>query len=338
VMRSSVSSYADVDIKRFAEHSIGSRVSQRCEWDNNSKQYDNDCEYSGGASRSTIGLPCGPSGYDQYGNSCRQALQIPRTHEMTLGVEREIIPGVALGLDGIYRAFRNQFDTRETNRVWNRAGSQLERAGTYRNGRNQTVSDLATPDSARRNYVGATFGVRKREGRVRVQASYTWSQLKGAGGAYGDIPAQDVFLWGYLPDDHRHELKALSTYRLTNWLTTGIRYSYRSGTPYNRLYRNQVTGSFIDQRASLGISPGTNINDPTDDRELRLPDLQSFNLQARLNLQSLIGQRFEIYVDVLNVFGLRTVVDVSQNDGPNFGLPTARLDPLRIRLGANYRY
>jgi hypothetical protein len=338
VLRSSFSSYADIDIKRFATHSIGGRVSQRCEWDNGNRVFDNNCAYSGGASRSTIGLPCGPSGIDEFGNSCRDKIKIPRTHEITLGAEREVVPGIALALDGIYRAFRNQFDTRETNRVWTGGGSQLERAGGYRTGRNQTVSDLSTPDWAKRDYLGTTLGVRKREGRFRVQASYTWSMLEGAAGAYGDNPAQDVYLWGYLGDDHRHEIKALSTYRLTNWLTTGIRYTYRSGTPYNRLYRNTVTGDFGDYRARLGISPGTNINDPTDDRELRLPDLQSFNLQARANLLPLIGHRLELFVDVLNVLATRTVTGVQQNDGPTFGNGTGRQGPFRVRLGMNYRY
>ena len=151
-------------------------------------------------------------------------------------------------------------------------------------------------------------------------------------------PRQDPYLYGYLGDDHRHEVKVLAQYQFTRWLSSGLRYFWRSGIPYNRFYRNGVYGSFIDNRARLGYSPGTDVNDPGDDRELRLPDLQSFNLQARLNLQPLIGKRFEIYVDVLNVFGLRTVVDVSQNDGPNFGLPLDRLPPLRVRLGANYRY
>ena len=57
-----------------------------------------------------------------------------------------MVPGVALALDGIYRKFTNQYDTRETNRLWNASGTGLERIGAFRNGRNQTVTDLGTPD------------------------------------------------------------------------------------------------------------------------------------------------------------------------------------------------
>ena len=116
---------------------------------------------------------------------------------------------MALSLDGMYRRFNNQFDTRETNRIWNPGGTALSATQAFRNGQNETVSDYGTPDYARRRYLGLTLGARKREGRFKAQASYTLSQLKGTEGSYGDNPAQDVYLYGYLPDDHRHEMKAL---------------------------------------------------------------------------------------------------------------------------------
>jgi hypothetical protein len=336
VLRSSYSAYGDIDIKRFAQHSIGSRASYRCDYEDG--KFDKDCVWSGGISRNTIGLPCGPSGLDNTGQPCREEIKVPRTHEYTIGAEREVAPGIALAIDGIYRAFRNQFDTHETNLRWNGAGTRLDVGGAYRNGRNQEISNLGTPDWARRNYMGATFGIRKREGQFRVQASYTLGKLEGAAGGYGDIPGQDVFLWGYLGDDHRHEIKTLSTYRFTTWLTAGIRYSYRSGTPYNRYFRNPVTEDFQDNRARLGINPGNNINDPTDDRQLRLPDLQSFNLQVRASMLPFLGQRLDLFADVLNVLATRTITGVTQDDGPNFGRGTGRQGPFRIRLGLNYKY
>jgi hypothetical protein len=338
VLRASASNYADVEIETVGRHTLSARVSQNCEWNPLSDEFDRNCIYDGGASRNTIGLPCGPTGYDLQGLPCREKLRIPRTREVVLGAEREVVPGVALALDGIYRKYAQQYDVRETNLVWNRNGTLLDPTGGFRNGKNQNVADLATPDIAHRRYVGATLGVRKRDGRLKVQSSYTWARLEGAAGDYGDVPGQDPYLYGYLGDDHRHEVKILSQYQFTPWLSTGVRYFWRSGIPYNRYYRNAVYGTFIDNRARLGYSPGTDINDPGDDRQLRLPDLQSFNLQARLNLQPLIGKRVDVYLDVLNVFGLRTVVDVSQNDGPNFGLPIDRLPPMRVRLGANFRY
>ncbi len=337
-LRSSYSSYADVEIETIARHKIGGRVSQACNFNPMTREFDLGCTFSGGGSRNTIGLPCGPTGTDDQGRPCREPLRIPRTHELTGGLEREITPGVALAVDGIYRKFVNQFDTRETNRRWNPSGTALETTGSFRNGKNQTISDLGTPDYKNRRYMGVTFAAKKREGRFRIQASYTWSKLDGVHDDYGDNPGQDVYLYGPLGDDHRHEIKALARFQYTSWLSSGLRYSLMSGMPYNRRFRNLVTNEFDDHRARLGSNPGTDINDPADDRDLRLPDQQSVNLQTRLDLKPLIGQQLEFYVDVLNLLATRTVTEVTQNDTSAFGLGTKRQGPFRIRLGLNYRY
>jgi hypothetical protein len=294
-------------------------------------------------------LPCGPDGIDINGNNCRENLTVPRTEEFTLGAERELVQGVAAGIDVVYRNFKNQFERRETNRIWTSSGSQLDGLGGYRNGRSQTVIDLGTPDDARRRYLGITGSVTKREGRFKIRAAYTWSRLDGTvlngldttlnRDAYlGLIPPRDVYLDGPLSDDHRHEVKATLSYQITNWLVAGVRYAFYSGTPYNRLFRNDQTGQFENYRAQVGVNPGANVNDPSDDRELRLPDVQDVNAQLRLNWQPLIKQRLETFVDVLNVLAVRTTTDVGQNDGQDFGVSRARQAPFRIRLGLTYRY
>ena len=129
----------------------------------------------------------------------------------------------------------------------------------------------------------------KREGRFKASLTYTWAScagtvFNGLNNAWGDIPGRDVFLDGYLPDDHRHEIKATSAYQATPWLSFGSRTIYTSGMPYDRLFRNDVTSGFDVYRADRGYTAGTNINDPADDRELRLPDQVEVNLQARVNL------------------------------------------------------
>ena len=63
---------------------------------------------------------------------------------------------------------------------------------------------------------------------------------------------------------------------------------------------------YENYRARRGVNPGNNVNDPSDDRELRLPDRQELNLQARLSLLPLIGQQLDFYVDALNILDLRT--------------------------------
>src|SRR5439155_14438063 len=118
----------------------------------------------------------------------------------------------------------------------------------------------------------------------------------------------------------------------------GGRYKYLSGQPYSRLFFNPVTNTWDLYRAPVGLNPGSNVNDPTDDRALRTPDLQDLNLQVRVNLFPLTHQKIDVYVDVLNVLALRTATSFGQQDQRDFAVENGWLAPFRIRLGVNYRY
>jgi hypothetical protein len=173
---------------------------------------------------------------------------------------------------------------------------------------------------------------------------YTWSMLQGNvdnGGdnnPYGDIPGRNVYLWGYLQDDRRHDIRGSAVWQTTSWLSLGTTYSYSSGAPYNRTFLNSVTGKQDDYRARLSVNPGVNLNDPGDDRPLRLPDIQRVNVKVMVNFRPLTGQNIEAYADFLNVLNLRTVTAVVTDDGPSFGAPKTLMAPMLVRLGARYRY
>ena len=339
--RGSVSTYVDLDVGAIARHSLGGQAQQRCRWNPATNAYDTGCVFSGGLSTNTIGKPCGPSGIDETGQDCQQKLQLPRTYEVTGGAEREIFEGIALSLDFVHRSYTHQYEVNETNRLWNPSGTGVV---GYRNGRAETIMDLETPSGAYRRYDGNTVGFTKREGRLKARTSYTWSLLSGtsAGGTtnnlWGDIPGRDMFADGYLADDHRHEVKASVSYQATQWLSLGTRTTYTSGQPYNRYFRNDETGSYDRLLATTAINPGTNVNDPGDDRYLRLPDQLEVNVQTRLSLLPLVGKRIDFYVDVLNIFGLRTATTIGTSDGTDFNVERAWMDPFRVRLGFNYRY
>ena len=339
----SVAKYVDAELHGIASHTGGDQVSRRCKWNPATQAHDLECEYSGGRGSNTVGLPCGPDGLDEEGRGCIQKLRLPRVWEYVLGAQREVTEGTALGVDAIYRKYTHQLERFETNRIWNASGTRLEPTGQFRNGLAQTISDLETPESARRTYKGITTSLSRREGRFKLQGSYTWSKLEGTvqdgtDNPLGDNPARDIFLYGYLPDDHRHEIKLNLQFRFTKWLGSTFRYAYFSGSPYNRRFRNDLTGSFEDLRARVGVNPGTNLNDPADDRELRTPDVQNFNAQLAVNFQPLIGADLEAWVDILNVLALRTTTSVQQNEGTAFGQSTGWEGPMRLRLGARYRF
>jgi hypothetical protein len=342
VLRASFAQYVDVDVSPIASHNLGTQVQRRCLYNDSSQAYDRECVYSGGASGATVGLPCGPTGLKADGQPCKNELTLPKTWEYTIGAEREVTDGLSLSVDGIWRKFYNQFEKYETNRIWNGSGTQLAPTGGYRNGRAIAVSDLETSDDAHRRYMGVTIGATRREGRLKMHGAYTLSRLdgtvlEGTANRLGDIAPRDVYINGSLPDDHRHEFKVNANYAASNWLSFGVRYSYYSGLPYSRLYRNDTTGAYENLRARVGVSPGTDTNDPGDDRELRMPDIHSLNAQVIFNLLPFTGQKVEAFMDVLNVLGLRTPNTVSEQDN-DFGVVRATELPLRARVGVRYRY
>ena len=86
--------------------------------------------------------------------------------EYTLGVEREVIPGLSLAGDFIYRDFTHPYELQETNRIWNEPGSALSTLGGYRNGRAEQIQDLETPGRRRPPLHG-----RHRGGRASARAA-----------------------------------------------------------------------------------------------------------------------------------------------------------------------
>ena len=343
VLRASHNQYIDTDAVRVARHALDDGVSRECRFNPTTGLYDSECRFIGGGGGRTVGLPCGPQGIRADGTPCREKLVAPRTYEYTVGAEREVLPGLGLGIDVIYRSFHNPYEKRETNRIWNRSGNGLDPLGAFRNGRAETVVDLGTPGDARRRYVGATVSAKRREGALKMTASYTWSRLEGnvpleEDNEYGEIGPRDVYLWGFLPYDRRHEIRTSATYRWNRWFSTGVNFNSYSGSPYSRKFWNAETGRFETYRARVGVNPGANLNDPSDDRELRLPDVQQLNLQLRAHLKPLLALDLEAYLDVLNVMAMRTTTTVYPEDGPSFGAPASRLDPFRMRLGLRFRY
>jgi hypothetical protein len=133
-------------------------------------------------------------------------------------------------------------------------------------------------------------------------------------------------------------VKLNMVWQATPWLSLGVMYNYYSGQPYNRLFRNDLSGAYEDYRAHLGVNPGANLNDPSDDRQLRLPDQQDINAQVRVSLKPLIRQDLKLYANVLNILAIRTTTAVVQNDAFDFGTMTGRFAPFRVRIGLEYRY
>jgi len=344
VIRGSFNQYVDagnLDIATFVSQARAIRV---CDWNPVTQTFSGGCRIEGGTSGRTIGRSCGPDGVDANGNSCEESLKVPRTWEYTFGFEREVVQGIAIGADVQFRRYTNPYEDRETNRLWNPAGTALDPTGGFRNGRPVAVFNLETAEEAERKYTGVLASIKKREGKLKMNFTYQWARLEGnvVDGARNDFlnnPAQDVFQYGFLPGDSRHSIRAQAVYQWAPWISTGATYSYTSGTPVQLRYFNNVTAAYTDFRARRGFDPGVDINDIGDDSEYRLPDQQLFNLQVRFNLKPLTKINAELWADFLNLLALRTTTAVeTQADSPGVRVGTARLEPLRMRLNFRVKF
>jgi hypothetical protein len=341
-IQASVDGIVDTGFLALARFTSRQLYSQTCDWDPTTQSYSSDCRASGGSDSSTVGLPCGPTGYGPDGKPCLTKLRPPRVWDATIGGEREIANGIALGATFIYRKFVHQWEDAETNANWNEGGTDLRRDGPFKSSRSQFVFDLQTPDSAQRRYKGVTALLRKREGRMKAVLAYTLSSYEGVDDAsfassYLDNPSQASYFYGPLSVDNRHDVRALVTYQMTPWLSTSATYQFHSGGPYNRYFFDPVYGSYSRFQAQRGYDARGNTN-PDDDLQLRLPDISELALQVRANFERILKVKLDAWADVLNVLALRTTTAYFENDGPNFGRTANRLPPMRVRVGLRYRY
>jgi hypothetical protein len=211
------------------------------------------------------------------------------------------------------------------------------------------VFRVRTPDEAFVDYKGLDFYIQgKPSERSNILASYTLSSNVGTKDEdtntqftlFMDNPRQNSFQFGNLPANSTHVAKVTGSYDFDFGLSVGATYQYFTGANFDRFFFNpdpQFAGN-TDRRAPRGFDPGADFDDPSDDFELKLPDVSRLDLRAQYNLAPLTGQKMALIADVFNVFNTATPVAVNQTDGDLFGTVTARQTPLRVQLGIRYIY
>ena len=113
--------------------------------------------------------------------------------------------------------------------------------------------------------------------------TYTLSQLEGTVEnlvTYSfDNPTQTPYEYGYLADDVRHKARVTLSYDFPYGFQVGGTAIYQSGRPESKYFLNNFYGGYSDRRAPRGYDP-KDVDDPTDDVELRLPDFFYTNVLA----------------------------------------------------------
>jgi len=261
--------------------------------------------------------------------------------EFQLGIQRAICEPLSFDITYIHRKSTDTWEDDETNLIWNQAGTDV--IGS-RDGTGQQVFRLTSKTKAERTYDALQLSIIKElDDHWAFNGSYSLSFFKGTSpefltGAY-DNYRQDVYLNGNLPDDHRHMIKAQFYYQFDIGLTIGLAAQYETGGAFSSLYLNDYDGDYTNRRAARGKNAGQDLNDPSDDRENRLPDFVRIDARASFNLRHLTGVDLEFIAEIFNLLNMGTVtaVESSVTAEGGFGTPLNYQTPFQANIGLRYR-
>jgi hypothetical protein len=271
----------------------------------------------------------------------------PVLREFSFIAERQVGDATKIGLNGTFRHQYHMFEDDEANLVFDERGVNV--IGGINGDSSQSIFRLRTPDEAFVDYKGLDFYITgKPSERSQILASYSVSRNFGSKDEdtnsqftiFMDNPRQNVFFTGPLPSNRPHVVKLTGSYDFDFGLSMGATYQYFSGASFDKFFFNPspIFEGFFDRRAPRGFSPGEDLNDPDDDFQLVLPDLNRVDLRAQYSLAPLTGQKMIFLLDVFNVLNRVTPTAVSTIDNENFGLVAARQNPITIQLGIRYIY
>ncbi len=287
----------------------------------------------------SVSLACG---------NAKLSLTPPHSDSVTVSIERELFANIIGGITYSYRKISYQWESIELN-----AQSSLD-GGKFVNFADSSKGNVfayrPTADAFRR-YNGIDFVVSGNPNpNWSIFAAYTLSFLEGTSDDQiaqlrNDIP-RDLRFYGYLSDDHRHQVKVQSSYTF-HGLTGGLNMTYLSGAPATRIYRQGKPDSsgYLGRYGWRGLDPASDPNDIRKWTELRSPDLVEINVRLQYDMHELIRQHLSVIVDLFNILDLSTPIGGSNQAGfenrdiaTTFGTVLGRQTPFRAQFGVRYQY
>lgn len=255
----------------------------------------------------------------------------PHTDEITVGLEREIVYDIALGVTGVAKWFSNLWEDDEVNLIWNENATQVL-GGRYA-GEINDIYRLRTPDEAFRRYQALQFTARQRfpDKKLQLIASYSLSRNFGNTAtnltANLDLAQQNPYYIGNLANDRRHVFKASGSYKLPLDFVLGANVDYQSGTPFNLYYYNDWYLAYNNLREPQGVhgrNPGWWTADVRITKDV---DLRKFG-------------KMEASFDVFNLLNNRDTTAISQGvyDLYGFIVPASILRPRSFQFGLRLEY
>jgi len=319
-LHASVHERTDAELEDLARFGRTTVLERKCLWNADTMTFSKACVWFGGGHRNTVGLPCGATNVGPGGMPCSTGLTPARSREYALGGTHWLGLGVRAGLDIVYRRTDGLPVISETNQQWNPSGESVV---GYRDGRAEKINDYSTPRELPDRYLGATASLTKPAGAFKFLLAYTVSKHEVTVIDQPWFGILDPSITGAAPDDQRHGIRAMTSYDLSGYGSLAAVYSFDTGAPLTRLFLNS---------SRVGASPGVGVNDPSDDRPIRKPDVWRLNLQLRLRAQRLLHVDLDLYVDLLDLFSTRTVAVVDSS------ITVVLQHGTWLRTGLEYRY
>jgi outer membrane receptor protein involved in Fe transport len=279
-------------------------------------------------------------------------ISMPYMHQFTVGIEREVMKDLSVGINYIYRLNTNLIDRVLTNGTFEPKIFIDDETGIEYTVYSQTNKDenqylITNPKKGDygivnvkpyRKYSGIEFLINKKfSNNWTLLASYVYSKSTGtmdnwydgigANGSFNssifEDPNPQINAEGRLTIDPTHMVKIQGSIALPWDINFGFYFSFITGNAYNRLLyvSKEISQSgkifYADERGSV----------------YRYPD--KTNLDLRVQKDFKLGDRFKIgiFADIFNVFNAGTVDEVITDAGPEFGEVVDIVYPRRLRLG-----
>jgi hypothetical protein len=276
---------------------------------------------------------------------------LPRAYQTTVGVQREILPGVSVGADYVNSKGRKLLRVLDTNPV--------------------TLPTFTRPDPTRgfvrvvestgySNYHALLLNGKGRLGsRGLVQLAYTLSDYKTTTESEAQVLQQDDLTkddsYGYGNDDQRHRVVIGGYVTLPLQFEIGALLTARSGTPFNI-----TVGTDINRNGTNNdrpdLAPGARVG--TDDMRDRASFINPLNRPGNLprnagrgdgrwTLDARVGKRFTVRgwsaEALLEAFNVTNRVNFGSPvgnlaAGAAFGRPNSAADARQVQLGLRFDF
>jgi hypothetical protein len=263
----------------------------------------------------------------------------PRTLQASLGIEREILPGLTLSADVIRAGMRFLRRLRDTNILpasGNAPDGRLVYPSERPNPAFQEIEQLES--SAKGAYEALTLGVKKHwrgdeHGRgLQFQAFYTYARNKDDDSSERNASLSILYQdWQNLAaeytwsdNDVRHSLVLNGTCGLPWGLEVAAIFAARSGTPYSHISGNDLNndGNFGNDRQFIGGAD-------TGRNSYRQPGYSRLDLRLGKSVGLGGRRRLDLALDIFNAFNAKNLVVSPQNqmfDGSEPGTLNPALD------------